>query len=408
MKTYLVGGCVRDKLLGKPVKDRDWVVVGASTNYMLENGYKPVGKDFPVFLHPKTQEEYALARTERKSGHGYQGFTVHASPDVTLEDDLARRDLTINAIAESLDGELIDPFNGIRDLEQGILRHVSPAFVEDPVRVLRIARFAARFNFTIADETQQLIKQMVASGELEHLVAERVWQELSKALQTEQPSVFFTSLRQVNALSTLFPEVDRLFGVPQIPKWHPEVDTGVHVMMVIDQAAKLTEDLAVRFSALCHDLGKGLTPKDILPSHAGHEATSIKLTQQLCQRLRVPKDISSLAAKVAEFHTDVHLLFELDASRVLKVLEGLDSFRRPHRFEQFLLAGEADFRGRPGYETADYPEKDAFSACYQHAAAVDIKPLLDQGLAGEQIKSAIRQHRLDAIEGVLSHYRAAP
>ncbi len=381
-------------------------MVGASTDYMIEKGYKPVGKDFPVFLHPQTQEEYALARTERKSGHGYQGFTVHASPEVTLEEDLARRDLTINAIAESVDGTLIDTFNGISDLKQGILRHVSPAFVEDPVRVLRIARFAARFNFTIADETQQLIKHMVASGELEHLVAERVWQELSKALQTEQPSVFFTSLRQVNALSILFPEVDRLFGVPQIPKWHPEVDTGVHVMMVIDQAAKLTDDLAVRFAALCHDLGKGLTPKDILPSHAGHEATSIELTQRLCQRLRVPKDITTLAAKVAEFHTDVHLLFELDAVRVLEVIEGLDSFRRPQRFEQFLLAGEADFRGRPGYETVDYPEKRVFSDCFQQAASIDIKALLEEGLAGQQIKYAIRQHRLNAIERVLSSYRS--
>ncbi|WP_091713108.1 multifunctional CCA addition/repair protein [Methylophaga sulfidovorans] len=405
MQTYLVGGCVRDKLLGKPVKDRDWVVVGATTDYMLEKGYKPVGKDFPVFLHPKTQEEYALARTERKSGHGYQGFTVYASPEVTLEEDLARRDLTINAIAESVDGNIIDPFNGIKDLEKGILRHVSPAFVEDPVRVLRIARFAARFNFAIAGETQQLIRQMVSSGELEHLVAERVWQELSKALQTDQPSVFFTSLRQVDALSSLFPEVDRLFGVPQIPKWHPEVDTGIHVMMVIDQAAKLTDDLAVRFSALCHDLGKGLTPKDILPSHAGHEASSIALTEKLCQRLRVPKVIATLAAKVAEYHTDVHLLFELDAARVLDVIEGLDSFRRPQRFEQFLLAGEADFRGRPGYETADYPEKKAFSECFQQAAQVDVKPLLEEGLAGEQIKQAIRQHRCDAIEGVLSTYR---
>ena len=378
------------------------MVVGATTDYMLKNGYKPVGKDFPVFLHPKTQEEYALARTERKSGHGYQGFTVYASPEVTLEEDLARRDLTINAIAESVDGDLIDPFNGINDLKKGILRHVSPAFVEDPVRVLRIARFAARFNFAIAEETQQLIKQMVASGELEHLVAERVWQELSKALQTDQPSVFFTSLRQVNALSCLFPEVDRLFGVPQIPKWHPEVDTGIHVMMVIDQSAKLSDDLAVRFAALCHDLGKGLTPKDILPSHAGHEATSIELTNKLCQRLRVPKDIATLAAKVAEYHTDVHLLFELDAARVLEVIEGLDSFRRPERFEQFLLAGEADFRGRPGYETVDYPEKRAFAECFQQASQIDIKPLLEQGLAGEQIKQAIRQQRCDAIERVLS------
>ena len=407
MQTYLVGGCVRDKLLGLPVKDRDWVVVGAGPDEMLDLGFRPVGKDFPVFLHPETREEYALARTERKAGRGYHGFTFYAEPDVTLEQDLARRDLTINAIAEDLDGHIVDPFNGQQDLQDRILRHVSPAFVEDPVRVLRIARFAARFGFSIADETKALITKMIADGELDYLVPERVWQELYKALQSDQPSLFFTSLREVGALEILFPEVDRLFGVPQIAKWHPEVDTGVHVMMVIDQSARLSDDVEVRFSALCHDLGKGVTPADILPSHKGHEATSIELTRDLCERLRVPKETTALAVKVAEFHTDVHLLFELDAERVLAVLEGVDSFRRPQRFEKYMLAGEADFRGRPGYEDAPMPEGEAFRACYEAAAAVTASEFVEAGLTGMAIGSAIRQKRLEVIDKTLKAYRSA-
>ncbi len=407
MQTYLVGGCVRDKLLGLPVKDRDWVVVGAGPDEMLDLGFRPVGKDFPVFLHPETQEEYALARTERKAGRGYHGFTFYAEADVTLEQDLARRDLTINAIAEDPDGHIIDPFNGQQDLQDRILRHVSPAFVEDPVRVLRIARFAARFGFSIADETKALITKMIADGELDYLVPERVWQELYKALQSDQPSLFFTSLREVGALEILFPEVDRLFGVPQIAKWHPEVDTGVHVMMVIDQSARLSDDVEVRFAALCHDLGKGVTPADILPSHKGHEATSIELTRDLCERLRVPKETTALAVKVAEFHTDVHLLFELDAERVLAVLEGVDSFRRPQRFEKYMLAGEADFRGRPGYEDAPMPEGEAFRACYEAAAAVTASEFVEAGLTGMAIGSAIRQKRLEVIDKTLKAYRSA-
>jgi len=407
MQTYLVGGCVRDKLLGLAIKDRDWVVVGSTPEHMLAQGFRPVGKDFPVFLHPQTQEEYALARTERKSGHGYHGFEIYASPGVTLEQDLARRDLTINAIAEDLDGNIIDPFNGKADLENGLLRHVSPAFVEDPVRVLRIARFAARFNFSIADETKQLIAQMVESGELDHLVSERVWQELYKALQADKPSLFFTRLREVGALKTLFPEIDRLFGVPQIPKWHPEVDTGIHVMMVIDQAARLSDDIAVRFAALCHDLGKGTTPADILPSHKGHEATSVELTKALCSRLRVPKETRTLAMKVAEFHTDVHLLFELSAERVLQVLEGIDSFRRPARFEQYMLAGEADFRGRPGYEDAPMPEGNAFRACFTAAVEVTATEFIQTGLSGIAIKQAIRAKRIEVIENTLKAHRPA-
>jgi len=405
MQSYLVGGCVRDKLLGLPVKDRDWVVVGASPDELLSQGFRPVGKDFPVFLHPDTQEEYALARTERKAGRGYHGFTFYAEPDVSLEQDLARRDLTINAIAEDQNGQLIDPYNGRQDLQQGILRHVSPAFVEDPVRVLRIARFAARFGFTIAEETKALIAQMIADGELDYLVPERVSQELLKALQADKPSLFFTSLRDVGALKILFPDVDRLFGVPQHPKWHPEVDTGVHVMMVIDQAARLTDDVAIRFAALCHDLGKGLTPADILPSHKGHEATSVTLTRDLCQQLRLPKDMTTLALKVAEFHTDVHLLFELDAERVLTVLESIDSFRRPQRFLQYLLAGEADFRGRPGYEDAPMPEGPAFQACFDAAAAVTATEFVEAGLSGMAIAQAMRQKRLATIEQTLASYR---
>ncbi len=407
MQTYLVGGCVRDKLLGLEVKDRDWVVVGSTPEQMLAQGFRPVGKDFPVFLHPETQEEYALARTERKSGHGYHGFDIYASPDVTLEQDLARRDLTINAIAQDQNGNIIDPYNGSQDLRLGLLRHVSPAFVEDPVRVLRIARFAARFGFQIAEQTQQLIGRMVVSGELDHLVSERVWQELYKALQTDKPSLFFTTLREVGALKVLFPEVDKLFGVPQHPKWHPEVDTGIHVMMVIDQAARLTDDVAVRFAALCHDLGKGTTPAEILPSHKGHEATSVELTKALCDRLRTPKDTMTLAMKVAEYHTDVHLLFELSAERVLQVLEGIDSFRRPQRFEQYLVAGEADFRGRPGYEDAPMPEGTAFRACYQAAAAVTATEFVAAGLSGMAIADAIRKERLERIEQNLAAHRPA-
>jgi tRNA nucleotidyltransferase (CCA-adding enzyme) len=401
MKIYLVGGAVRDKLLGLTIKDRDWVVVGSSPQQMLTEGFEPVGKDFPVFLHPKTHEEYALARTERKSAPGYKGFVVHAAPNVTLEEDLARRDLTINAIAQAEDGTLIDPYNGQRDLQNKILRHVSPAFVEDPVRVLRIARFAARFGFTIADETLVLINKMVAAKELDSLVPERVWQELEKALATPQPSLFFMALREAGALESLFPEVDRLFGVPQVPKWHPEIDTGVHVMMVIDQAAKLTDDIAVRFAALCHDLGKGTTPIDILPQHNGHEARSIQLTQDLCQRIRVPKDIEIFAIKVAEYHTHLHLLFELKPATILEVIEVFDGFRRPERFEQYLLASEADFRGRPGYEDLPLPAINVFKQCLLACQTVTAQPFLDAGKQGPVISEAIRKQRIDLIKQIM-------
>lgn len=405
MEIYKVGGCVRDRLLGLPVKDRDWVVVGGSVDDMLNLGFQPVGKDFPVFLHPQTHEEYALARTERKTAPGYRGFSFHTDPTVTLAADLARRDLTINAMAEDIDGNIIDPYNGQADLENKLLRHVSPAFVEDPVRVLRLARFAARFGFQVADETKQLITQMIANGELQHLVAERVWQELAKALLTDQPSRFFYCLREVGALSILFPEIDRLFGVPQHPKWHPEIDTGIHVMLVLDQAAKLSDDIGVRFAALCHDLGKGTTPAAILPSHKGHEARSVALTKALCKRLRIPRDITTLALKVAEFHTHSHLLFELTAAEVLAVLEGLDAFRQPQRFAQFLLASEADFRGRPGYEEAEMPEKAAFQACFDAARQVTAAPFVQAGLQGPAIAAAVATQRCTAIEDILKSFR---
>lgn len=405
MEIYKVGGCVRDRLLGLPIKDKDWVVVGGSVDDMLKLGFHPVGKDFPVFLHPQTHEEYALARTERKTAPGYRGFSFHADPTVTLEADLARRDLTINAMAEDADGNIIDPFDGQSDLNNQLLRHVSPAFVEDPVRVLRLARFAARFGFQVADETKQLIARMIANGELQHLVAERVWQELEKALLTDQPSRFFYCLRDVGALSILFPEIDRLFGVPQHPKWHPEIDTGIHVMLVLDQAAKLSDDIGVRFAALCHDLGKGTTPAAMLPSHKGHEARSIALTKALCKRLRIPRSITTLALKVAEFHTHSHLLFELTAAEVLAVLEGLDAFRQPQRFAQFLLASEADFRGRPGYEEAEMPEKLAFQACFDAARQITAAPFVQAGLQGPAISAAVATQRCTVIEDTLRPFR---
>ncbi len=403
MKTYLVGGAVRDQLLGLAVKDHDWVVVGSTPEEMEALGYQTVGKDFPVFLHPKTHEEYALARTERKTAPGYKGFIVHAAADVTLEQDLVRRDLTINAIAQDEDGTLIDPYNGQQDIKDKILRHVSPAFTEDPVRVLRIARFAARFGFTIADETKQLIQQMVKAKELAHLVSERVWQELEKALAAPQPSLFFTALRDAGALATLFPEVEMLFGVPQVAKWHPEIDTGIHVMMVIDQAAKLSDEITVRFAALCHDLGKGTTPEDILPHHYGHEIRSVKLSKKLCARLRVPKEIETFALKFAEYHTHIHLLFEMKAATILKVIEALDAFRRPERFKHFLLAGEADSRGRTGYEDSDVPQIDAFQQCFDAAQLIIAKPFVEQGLQGPDIAKAIRAARTNTIKHVMDN-----
>ncbi|MGB4066041.1 MAG: multifunctional CCA addition/repair protein [Azonexus sp.] len=355
MQIFIVGGAVRDELLGRPNADRDYVVVGATPEALLKQGFRPVGKDFPVFLHPQTQEEYALARTERKSGHGYHGFTFHAAPDVTLEEDLARRDLTINAMAKGADGTLIDPFHGQPDLSAKILRHVGPAFAEDPVRILRIARFAARFSdFTVAPETLALMRHMVACGEVDHLVAERVWQELAKGLMEDRPSRMFEVLRDCGALARLLPELDVLFGVPQRADYHPEIDTGIHTMMVVDQSAKRGFALPVRFAALTHDLGKGTTPADILPRHIGHEERSVNLSENLCARLRVPSDCRDLALLMARYHGNVHRAADLKASTIVTLFEKIDALRRPERFQQLLDACLCDYTGRLGWENRPY------------------------------------------------------
>ena len=403
MDKYHVGGCVRDKLLGLPVKDYDWVVVGATPQQMLDAGYRPVGQDFPVFLHPDTHEEYALARTERKTGPGYTGFSFHAAPDVTLEEDLARRDLTINAMAETENSEIIDPFNGRQDLEDRLLRHVSPAFVEDPVRILRVARFAARFTelgFTIADETRTLMQQMVDNGEVDALVPERVWQETVRALGENHPETFFEVLRDCGALTKLFPEIDRLYGVPQPEQHHPEIDTGVHTMLVLQQAVKLSDDPAVRFAALVHDLGKGTTPKEELPAHVDHEERGVPLVEALCDRYRIPNDYRELAVVVTRYHLHYHRAAELKDSTLLKTLEALDAFRRPQRFEQFLLACEADSRGRPGYEERVFAQPRIYRDAYAAAAAIEAGPFVEQGLQGKAVAEAMHKARLTAISRV--------
>ncbi|MEX0900701.1 MAG: multifunctional CCA addition/repair protein [Gammaproteobacteria bacterium] len=408
METYLVGGAVRDRLLGLPPNTRDYVVVGASEGDMLDRGFRRVGRDFPVFLHPETGEEYALARTERKSGLGYRGFVVHASPDVALEDDLLRRDLTINAIAEGADGELIDPHGGQRDIAARILRHVSPAFVEDPVRILRIARFAARFHglgFRVADETLALMGEMVKRGEVDALVPERVWQETLRALGTDHPHAFIEVLRACSALAKVFPEIDRLFGVPQPPKHHPEVDTGIHTLLVLQQAARLSDDPQVRFAALVHDLGKGNTPADVLPKHHGHEQRGAKLVRGLARRLRIPRDFAALGEQVARYHLHCHRALELKAQTLHELLEALDAFRRPERFGQYLLACEADARGRTGLEDRDYPQVDYLRGVHAAARAVDVAPIVARGLEGAKLGAEIRAARIDAIKGVRTKYR---
>jgi tRNA nucleotidyltransferase (CCA-adding enzyme) len=410
MKTYLVGGAVRDALLGLPVKERDWVVVGATPDELTALGYQPVGRDFPVFLHPQTKEEHALARTERKTGPGYRGFVTSYSKDVTLEQDLERRDLTINAIAKDMDsGELIDPFKGQRDINDRVLRHVSGAFVEDPVRVLRVARFAARFaplGFKVAPETITLMQRIAADGELDALVAERVWQETQKALACRQPQVFFSILRDANALKIVFPEVDALFGVPQPAQWHPEIDTGVHTFMVLQQAARLSDDPIVRFAALTHDLGKGVTPKEQWPSHVGHEAQSVDLLDKLCARLRVPNDYRDCAAAVARYHGLAHRALELRHATLLDLLENLDAFRRPARFEQFVIACEADIRGRTGFEDREYPSSAYLRKAREVAAAVKLEPEVMSELTGPQIADRLRQSRIAALKKGLEGLRA--
>ncbi len=404
----MVGGAVRDKLLGLPVKDRDWVVVGATPEEMLAQGYRQVGQDFPVFLHPESKEEYALARTERKTAAGYTGFEVHAAPDVTLEQDLRRRDLTINAMALSPEGDLIDPLNAIHDLQQKRLRHVSPAFVEDPVRLLRVARFATRLaplGFKVADETQALLRQMVDAGEVDALVPERLWAEIERALNEPRPSIFFTTLRECGALARILPEVDALFGVPQPAHYHPEIDCGIHTMMVLDSAASLSSEPVVRFAALCHDLGKGNTPRDQWPRHHGHEERGVKLLQQLCQRMPIPKAYRELAHIVARYHTHCHRAAELRPETLLKTLEAVDAFRRPHRLTQFLLVCEADSRGRLGYEASDYPQARLFQHAYQAATAIDIRSLVEQGLNGKALADEIHAARARAIKHAVRSLR---
>lgn len=400
MKIYTVGGAVRDQLLGLAIKDRDYVVVGATPDDMLAAGFRPVGKDFPVFLHPKTQEEYALARTERKSGRGYKGFTVYAAPDVTLEDDLARRDLTINAIAEDEDGELIDPYGGQQDLERRLLRHVGEAFVEDPVRILRLARFAARFGFSVAPETMALCKEMVALGEVDHLVPERVWQEIAKGLMEDQPAAMFAVLRECGALARLMPELDRLWGVPQPAQHHPEIDTGDHVMRVLQYAAAQAWPLDTRFAALCHDLGKGTTPQAEWPRHIAHEARGIKLVEALCERLKAPNDCRDLALMVCREHTNVHRARELRADTVLELISRCDGLRKPERFARMLDACLADARGRLNFELAPYPQAAYLQACRDVAADVDAGSIAAATLNKAQIPEAVRLARLAAVNTI--------
>ncbi len=409
MQIYLVGGAVRDTLLGLEPSEFDWVVVGATPEQMLDLGYKQVGKDFPVFLHPETKDEYALARTERKSGHGYHGFKVHASPEVTLEEDLRRRDLTINAIAQTPDGELVDPFNGRDDLEQGFLRHVSPAFSEDPVRILRVARLAARLDrwgFRVAHGTHALMKKMVSDGEVDYLVKERVWSEFSRALAADRPWRFIEVLRACGALARLFPEIDRLFGVPQPEQHHGEKDTGVHILMVLKQATALSPSPTIRFAALVHDLGKGTTPEDILPSHHGHEERGAKLVQALCKRLHCPREYRDLAVITARYHGQAHRALELRPGTILDLLKGCDAFRRPDRFGEFLTACTADARGRLGKEDSDYPQAAYLEQCRQAAAAIDTKAIAARGLEGADFAEVLRVERLQAVTTVRKFWRA--
>lgn len=417
MQLYMVGGAVRDALLGLPVNDRDWVAVGTTPEHMMTQGFVPVGKDFPVFLHPKTHEEYALARTERKTAPGYHGFAIHAAPDVTLEQDLARRDLTINAMAVAaarlspsglFDGQdLVDPYGGAQDLANKVFRHVGPAFREDPVRLLRLARLAARFpDFTLAPGTLALMREMVASGEVDHLVPERVWQELAKGLMEAMPSRMFAVLRDCGALARLLPEVDCLWGVAQRADYHPEVDTGIHVMMVMDMCARLQAPLPVRLACLCHDLGKGNTPVDILPRHLGHEQRSVDLLHNLCARLRVPTDCRELAEVVAREHSNIHRSIGLDAAALVRLLERCDALRKPARFTQILLACECDARGRLGYFDAAYPQRPHLQAVLEAAQGIDTREIASLAMAGgakgQQIAEVMHAARMAAVQAVLA------
>lgn len=401
MKCYRVGGCVRDHLLGLPTNDIDWVVTGATPQQMLAAGYKSIGRDFPVFLHPESRQEYALARSERKTGPGYRGFEVNADPTITIEEDLLRRDLTVNAIAEDEQGNIIDPYGGRQDIEARCLRHVSPAFAEDPVRVLRIARFAARFHqlgFHIAEETCALIREIGESGELEALVAERVWSELSRALDENNPSVFITSLRECGVLVHLFPEIEALFGVPQNAKYHPEIDTGVHLMMALQASARLGHDNEIRFAVLMHDLGKATTPADILPSHHGHEARGVKPVKAFCKRWRVPRAHTDLALITTELHLLAHRARELKASTLLKLFTRADSLRKPERFVKMLEACRADLRGRIGGEDDSYPQAEFLTGLSDKLREMDISAIQQQGLSGKAMGQAIHAARLSVIK----------
>jgi len=412
MKTYLVGGAVRDELLKLPIKERDFVVVGSTPNEMLKKGFKQVGKDFPVFLHPKTKEEYALARQERKSGHGYHGFEFIANPNITLQEDLLRRDLTINAIAKDEQNNLIDPYNGIEDLNNKVLRHISPAFQEDPLRVLRVARFAARFHhlgFKIADETLKLMQEIALSGELEHLTPERVYKEIKLALATKHPQVFFDVLRETKSLKVLLPEIYNLYNVPQKAEYHPEIDTGIHTMMVLEQATKLSDDIEIRFAALVHDLGKAKTPKDQLPSHHGHEKQSVSLVKNLCQRFKIDNNTKELALLVAEYHGKMHRIYEMRPETILKFLHQLDAFRREERFNKFLTACEADSRGRKGFERTEYKNSKYLKDIFNKVKSINVQDLITQSssnnkLSGKEISDLIFNERVRLISESLIKY----
>ena len=401
MKIYCVGGAVRDELLGLKVTDRDYVVVGATPQDMLRLGFKPVGKDFPVFLHPKSHEEYALARTERKTARGYKGFKIHAAPDVTLEDDLARRDLTINAIAKDDRGRIVDPYGGVKDLKAGVLRHISPAFAEDPVRILRVARFAARFGFDVAKETLDLMRAMTQNGEVDALVAERVWQELAKGLMEAKPSRMFEVLRQCSALNKILPEVDRLFGVPQPTEYHPEIDTGAHIMLVIDYAASKNFSLPVRFAALTHDLGKGVTPRSQWPHHPGHEARSVELVKALCKRIKVPAACRDLALLAAKYHGEAYRAQDLKPATLVRLLQALDAFRKPQRFVEFLEACGCDFHGRTGFETRLYPQAEYLQNALRAAQSVNAGEIARRVRKPGQIAANVRAARIAAVKSRL-------
>ena len=408
MEIYLVGGAVRDKLLGLPVIEKDWVVIGETPESMVKQGFRPVGKDFPVFLHPQSHDEYALARTERKTAPGYKGFTVHASPEISLEQDLIRRDLTINAIAMTPQGQLIDPYGGQQDINNRIFRHISPAFAEDPVRILRVARFAARYGhlgFTLAEETRELMQAMVVAGEVDYLVPERVWAELFKALKEQTPSAFFYTLKNCTALEKIFPEIGCLFGVPQPEKYHPEIDTGLHSMLCLEQAAQLSTSTEVRFAALVHDLGKGITPKENWPHHYGHEKIGLPILEKLCARLRVPNKFKALAMHVMQYHTHCHKAFELRASTLTDALAVLGAFKVNNTLSEFLLACEADAKGRTGLEHTPYPQAEMIKRAAKSAASIDTSAILNSELQGTQIGTAIRRLRIKAVAEVINTYK---